>query len=215
MRAQVVARLMDIGVIPVVRVHSDELALRISDALLAGGARTVEITFSVPGAPKVIAALRDKFPDLLVGAGTVLDEAAARAAVDAGAQYVVSPGFSPAVIRAAHRFGIPAMPGVLTPTEAVAALEAGADVLKLFPASTVGPSYLKALRAPLPQAIWCPSGGVDLDNMESWVKAGAHMVGVGSPLLGDAATGGDMGALTERTRRFMEAWARLRPAGGS
>src|SRR5690606_31799538 len=139
----------------------------------------------VPGAPKVIAALRDKFPDLLVGAGTVLDEAAARAAVDAGAQYVVSPGFSPAVIRAAHRFGIPAMPGVLTPTEAVAALEAGADVLKLFPASTVGPSYLKALRAPLPQAIWCPSGGVDLDNMESWVKAGAHMVGVGSPLLGD------------------------------
>src|SRR5690606_25859255 len=119
-RAQVVARLMDIGVIPVVRVHSDELALRISDALLAGGARTVEITFSVPGAPKVIAALRDKFPALLVGAGTVLDEAAARAAVDAGAQYVVSPGFSPAVIRAAHRFGIPAMPGVLTPTEAVA-----------------------------------------------------------------------------------------------
>lgn len=204
------AQLAEIGVIPVIRVDSEELALKISEAILAGGARTVEITFSVPGAPKVISALRHRFSELIVGAGTVLDEPGVRAAIDAGAQYIVSPGLSPGVVHAAHRFGLPVMPGVMTPTEAVQALELGADVLKLFPASALGPGYLKALRAPLPQAVWCPTGGVDLDNLEGWVSSGADMVGVGSPLLRDVATSGDMAALTARTRRFVEEWARLR-----
>lgn len=210
MKTAIMNRLLEVGVIPIVRVDSANMALRIAEALLEGGAGTVEITATVPGAPRVIESLGQRFPELLVGAGTVLDEATARAAIDAGARYVISVGTLPAMIRTAHRYGVPALPGILTPTEAVAALEAGADALKLFPASAVGPAYLKALRAPLPQAVWCPTGGVNLENLGEWVAAGASLVGVGSPLLQDVARTRDFAALAHRTRTWMDEWRRLR-----
>lgn len=209
MRPRIMARLLDVGVIPIVRVDTQDGALRIAEALLEGGMPTVEVTATVPGAPYVIETLRHRFPELLIGAGTILDGASARRAIDAGARYVISVGLVEDMIKTAHRYGAAAIPGVLTPTEAVRAMECGADALKLFPASAVGPSYLKALRAPLPQAVWCPTGGVALDNLVSWAAAGAAMVGVGGPLLQDAAQTGDHKGLTERARTYVKQWRRL------
>ncbi|HLT57574.1 MAG: bifunctional 4-hydroxy-2-oxoglutarate aldolase/2-dehydro-3-deoxy-phosphogluconate aldolase [Limnochordales bacterium] len=209
MKASILNRLLETGVMPVVRVDSADLALRVAEALLEGGAGTVEITATVPGSPRVIEALSQRFPELLVGAGTIWDAASARAAIDAGARYIVSAGLVPEVIATAHRYGVPAMPGVMTPTEAAQALAAGADVLKLFPASLLGPSYLKALRGPLPHALWCPTGGVQLDNLAEWVAAGVSMVGIGSPLLQDVAKTRDFAALAQRMRQWNEAWRGL------
>ncbi|MBE3597493.1 MAG: bifunctional 4-hydroxy-2-oxoglutarate aldolase/2-dehydro-3-deoxy-phosphogluconate aldolase [Limnochordaceae bacterium] len=200
---QILGAIIDIGMIPIIRVGHPETALRVGQALLEGGLRTLEVTFTVPGADRVIESLRREHPDLLVGAGTVLDEATARAAVAAGAHYLVSAGTFEPVIRTAHRYGLPVFPGVMTPTEAVQALELGADVLKLFPASVLGPEYLKALRAPLPQALWCPTGGVSLDNLQAWFEAGATVVGVGGPLLRDVERSGDYAGLRERARTFV------------
>lgn len=210
MKASIMARLLGAGVIPIVRVDSEDTALRVAEALLEGGAGTVEITATVPGANRVIEALNRRFPELLIGAGTILDEATARAAIEAGALYIISVGLIRDVISTAHRYGIPALPGVLTPTEVVSALEAGADALKLFPAAAVGPAYLRALRAPLPQAVWCPTGGVDLASLGEWVAAGASLVGVGSPLLQDVVRTNDFEALVTRTRAWVDAWQRLR-----
>lgn len=209
MKASILNRLLETGVMPVVRVDSADLALRVAEALLEGGAGTVEITATVPGSPRVIEALSQRFPELLVGAGTIWDAASARAAIDVGARYIVSAGLVPEVIATAHRYGVPAMPGVMTPTEAAQALAAGADVLKLFPASLLGPSYLKALRGPLPHALWCPTGGVQLDNLAEWVAAGVSMVGIGSPLLQDVAKTRDFAALAQRMRQWNEAWRGL------
>ncbi|MBO8140766.1 MAG: bifunctional 4-hydroxy-2-oxoglutarate aldolase/2-dehydro-3-deoxy-phosphogluconate aldolase [Firmicutes bacterium] len=206
MKARVLDALFRIGIIPIVRVASEEMAVRISGVLLEAGMGTVEIPFTNPAAPRIIEALRKRYPDAIIGAGTILDEASARAAVNAGAQYMISAGLVGSMIKTAHRYGLPAIPGVMTPTEAVLALEQGADVLKLFPASALGPSYLKALRAPLPQARWCPTGGVDSTNLHEWVNAGADLVGVGSPLLKDVSSTGDFSALAKRARRFVETW---------
>lgn len=210
MRVSILNTLFATGVIPVVRAESTDAAVRVSEALLEGGMSSIEITFTVPGATRVIDTLRQRYPDLLVGAGTILDEATARAAVNAGAHYLVSVGIVRGMIETAHRYGLPAFPGVYTPTEAVQALSLGADVLKLFPASSGGPSHLAALRAPLPQAYWCPTGGIGLDNLADWVKAGADLVGIGSPLLQDAVQTGDMQGLTERARRWVAQWRRLK-----
>lgn len=209
-RATVVQKMIDVGVVPIVRVNSEETALRVSEALLEGGVRTIEVTFTVPGATRVISALRERYPELLVGAGTVCDAATARQAVDAGAQYLLSLGLVPEMVETAHRYGLPAVPGVLTPTEALRGLELGADILKLFPASLGGPGYLKALRAPLPQATWCPTGGVALENLRDWAQAGAAMVGVGGPLLKDVVQTGDYRGLTERAKQFIEGWQAAR-----
>ena len=206
----VLERLSKIGIVPVVRVRQRETALRLVEALLAGGLEAIEITFTVQGAPEVIAAVSQRFPEVLVGAGTVLDEAAARAAVEAGARFVVSPGTVEPVVRAARRAGVAVMPGVLTPTEALRALELGADALKLFPASVVGPGYLKAVRAVLPGVIWCPTGGIDLESLGDWLRAGAAFVGVGSPLLGDVEVTGDYRAVTERARLYVDRLRELR-----
>lgn len=209
MKASILNRLLETGVMPVVRVDSADLALRVAEALLEGGAGTVEITATVPGSPRVIEALSQRFPELLVGAGTIWDAASARAAIDAGARYIVSAGLVPEVIATAHRYGVPAMPGVMTPTEAAQALAAGADVLKLFPAGVVGPAYLKAMRGPLPQALWCPSGGVQVTDLAQWVAAGASLVGAASSLIQDVSQTQDYAALTQRMRHWMEEWQRL------
>ncbi len=203
-------RLAAIGIVPVVRVKRRDTALRLVEALLEGGLEAIEITFTVQGAPDVIAAVSEKFPEVLVGAGTVLNEGAAASAIAAGARFIVSPATVEPVIRAARRAVVPVIPGVLTPTEAVRALELGADALKLFPASTVGPSYLKALRAVLPGVVWCPTGGIELDSLGQWLQAGAAFVGVGSPLLGDVETSGDYAGVTARARAYVNRVRELR-----
>lgn len=205
-RAATVQKMIEVGVVPIVRVNSEEVALRVCEAVLEAGVKTIEVTFTVPRAAQVIETLRDRYPELMVGAGTVHDAAAARQAVDAGAQYILSAGLVPEVISTGHLYGLPVVPGVFTATEAIRALQLGADILKLFPASLGGPKYLKALRAPMPQATWCPTGGVALENLHEWARAGAAMIGVGSPLLQDVAETGDYQGLTRRAKQFLEGW---------
>lgn len=205
-RQAIVQALIEEKIIGIVRVDSEQVALRIAEALLTGGVRAIEVTFTTPGAEKVIETIRTGWPEALVGAGTIRDESIARRAIAAGAQYIVSPGIAPGVVETAHKHDVPAMLGVMTPTEAMRALDIGADVLKLFPATALGPDYLKALRAPLPDALWCPTGGLTLDNYRKWIAAGAAFVGVGGPLLGDVAKTEDYAALVARART----WAALR-----
>lgn len=202
-------RLVQAGVIPVVRVFSPEVALRVADALVEGGAATVEVTFTVPGAPRVMETLRERYPQTLIGAGTVLGGAEAAAAVEAGAQYLVSPGVQEEVVRAARQAGLPAVAGVMTPTEALRALQLGAEVLKVFPASVLGPGWLRAVREVLPGARWCPTGGVSPDNLAEWVRAGATLVGVGAALLQDVEETGDYAALARRTGQFVQHFREL------
>ncbi|HEY8487392.1 MAG TPA: bifunctional 4-hydroxy-2-oxoglutarate aldolase/2-dehydro-3-deoxy-phosphogluconate aldolase [Limnochordales bacterium] len=201
------AQLVAAGVVPVVRLGERELALRVAQALAGGGMQTVEVTFTVPQAEAIIAALRRDYPHLLVGAGTVRDRAEAARALRAGAHYLVSPGLVAEVLDEARRAGVLAIPGVLTPSEALQAVAAGCRLLKLFPASAVGPAYLKALRAVLPDGVaFCPTGGVELEHLPAWAEAGASLVGVGGPLLGDVERTGDLAGLARRAQAFLEAW---------
>src|SRR5881392_1996103 len=158
------------------------------DAMAEGGVRALEVTMTVPRAVDMIRELAPTLPPgFLLGAGTVIDAATARAVIDAGASFVVSPVFRPDVVAACHERDVPAMPGCFTPTEILAAHECGADIIKVFPATALGPQYIKDVRAPLPQLKLMPTGGVTLDNAGDWIRAGAVAVGVGSALLDSAA----------------------------
>jgi 2-dehydro-3-deoxyphosphogluconate aldolase/(4S)-4-hydroxy-2-oxoglutarate aldolase len=183
-RADVVAAIERLGVVAVIRLK-DAGALRGTiDALAAGGVRALEVTMTVPGAVDLIAEMAPRLPDgFLVGAGTVLDAATARRVIDAGAQFVVSPVFSRDVIEECHRSDVAAMPGCFSPTEIFAAWSVGADVVKVFPATALGPAYFKDIRAPLPQLKLMPTGGVSIENAGDWIRAGAVAVGIGSALL--------------------------------
>jgi 2-dehydro-3-deoxyphosphogluconate aldolase/(4S)-4-hydroxy-2-oxoglutarate aldolase len=210
-------RVERLGAVAVVRLHSTEAAIRVADALHAGGVTALEITVTVPDAFAVIAAVARRFGDeVCVGVGTVLDAETARGAIAAGAQYVVSPVFRPAVIEESHRLGVPAMPGAITPTEVLTAHEAGADIVKIFPADTFGPGYLKSMLAPMPFLRLMPTGGVTPDNVGSWLAAGAVAVGLGGALV-DAAlvANGDWGAITERARRVADGVAEARARRGT
>jgi 2-dehydro-3-deoxyphosphogluconate aldolase / (4S)-4-hydroxy-2-oxoglutarate aldolase len=184
-RAEVCRRIEAIGVVPVVRLSSAHSALHAVDALVEGGIAVIEITLTVPDAFSVIRELSARFGDsVLVGAGTVLSPTDAERAVREGAQFIVSPALDAEVIRAAHELDVPAMPGVLTPTEIVAALRAGADWVKIFPCSAVGGArYLRALRGPFPDLKMLPTGGVNLATAAEYIAAGAAAVGIGSELL--------------------------------
>lgn len=168
------------------RLDPDRLA-RIADGLLGGGVRAFEVTLDSAGAVEAIATLAERFAasDLVVGAGTVLDPEAARAAVAAGARFIVSPHTDPAIVGAASELGVPAFPGALTPTEVVTAWRAGASAVKVFPVSAVGPSFVRELRGPLRGVPLIPTGGVTLENAPALIAAGAVAVGVGSWLIGD------------------------------
>jgi 2-dehydro-3-deoxyphosphogluconate aldolase/(4S)-4-hydroxy-2-oxoglutarate aldolase len=205
-------RVQRLGAVAVVRLQSAESAIRVADALHAGGVTALEITVTVPDAFSVIAAVTRRFGDeVCVGVGTVLDALTVERAVDAGAQYVVSPVFRPEVIAAAHRRGVPAMPGAITPTEMLAAHDAGADVVKLFPADIFGPGYIKSVLAPMPFLRLMPTGGVTPDNVGSWLKAGAVAVGLGGALVDPALVAkGDWDAITARARRVTEGVAAAR-----
>lgn len=204
----VFGRIKEIGLIPVVRATSPEEALVAVEAIRAGGIPILEITLTVPGAVGVIRALAEKLgDDAIIGAGTVLDAESARQCIDAGARFVVSPSLDIPTIDACKKLGIPVFPGALTPTEVVTAWKAGADAVKIFPANAMGgPSYLKSLKAPLPQVAMIPTGGVSLANVADFIAAGAVAVGIGADLVDLAALKrGDSAAVTEKAKQYMAA----------
>jgi 2-dehydro-3-deoxyphosphogluconate aldolase / (4S)-4-hydroxy-2-oxoglutarate aldolase len=204
-KLDILRRITEAGLVAVVRAESADQALRVSDAVLAGGCPAVEVTFTVPGAHRVIEALAERYKpsELILGAGTVLDPETARVAILSGATYVVSPALNVETVRLCNRYQVPVMPGVMTIRDVIEAMEAGADIVKLFPGEAFGPALIKAIKGPLPQAPLMPTGGVDVSNVAEWIKAGAVAVGAGSSLTGGARSG-DYDAVTRTAREFIE-----------
>jgi 2-dehydro-3-deoxyphosphogluconate aldolase/(4S)-4-hydroxy-2-oxoglutarate aldolase len=201
------------GIVAVIRIKEPEKLRAVVDAIAEGGIRALEVTMTVPGAVDLIRELAPTLPaDFVFGAGTVLDADTVNRVVDAGAQFVVSPVFRRNVIQACHDRGVPAMPGCFSPTEILDAWEAGADVVKVFPATALGPGFFKDVRGPLPQVKMMPTGGVTLDNAGDWIRAGAVAVGVGTALLdAKAIAAGDYRTLRANAERIV---ANVRAAKG-
>lgn len=193
------------GVVAVIRLHEPDRLRAVVDALARGGVRVLEVTMTVPRAIELIAEIAPTLPNgFLLGAGTVLDAETTDRVVDAGAQFIVSPVFRRSVIAAAHRHAVPVMPGCMTPTEILDAWDAGADVVKVFPATVLGPGFFKDLRGPLPHLKLMPTGGVTLDNAGDWITAGAVAVGVGTALLdASAIADGRYDVLEANARRIV------------
>lgn len=205
-KLETLSRIKSCGLVAVVRAKDETEAERITEACIEGGVAAIELTFTVPKAHRLIEHMADKYAmngDIIIGAGTVLDSETARIAVLSGAQYVVSPHLDESILRLCARYRIACMPGVFTPTEAVRALELGADILKIFPGDIATPKFIKALHGPLPQAQMMPSGGVSLENAADWIAAGAVALGAGGSLTGSAKDG-DFAAITEKAKRFIE-----------
>jgi 2-dehydro-3-deoxyphosphogluconate aldolase/(4S)-4-hydroxy-2-oxoglutarate aldolase len=218
-KQRILQEIRDCGVVAVVRVDSQDEALGATRALLKGGVRCIEITFTVPDAAGVIASvaaedrkgnLEGPYGPLVLGAGTVTSAAQAHAAFEAGARYFVSPCVVPEVIETAKSLGAAMLPGALTPTEVFNAFQMGGDIIKVFPATRMGPSYIKDLRAPLPHIPLLPTGGVEAGNAAEWIKAGAVALGVGGKLVDRAAI--KAGNWDEITRRAQELIAAVRAA---
>lgn len=190
-KLETLSRIEAVGVVAVVRAETIDMAEKISKACIEGGISAIEVTFTIADADKVIRSLKEKFSskELIVGAGTVLDSETARTAILAGAEYIVSPGFDLETAKLCNRYQIPYMAGCMTITEIIRALEAGTDIIKLFPGSAFGPSMIKDIKAPLPQVPIMPTGGVSLDNVDQWIKNGCIAVGVGGSLIAGAQTG--------------------------
>jgi 2-dehydro-3-deoxyphosphogluconate aldolase / (4S)-4-hydroxy-2-oxoglutarate aldolase len=193
------------GVVAVIRMKDPKKVQAVVDAIAEGGVRAIEVTMTVPGAIDLIATLAPRMPaGFLFGAGTVVDAATAKQVIDVGAQFIVSPVFRASLIAACHERGVPVTPGCFTPTEILDAWDAGADIVKVFPATALGPGYIKDVRAPLPQVKLMPTGGVTVDNAGEWIKAGAVAVGVGSALLDTKAIdAGDYGVLRAKAERIV------------
>ena len=205
-KEQIIAKLREIGLVPVLRAESEEQALGIASAIAAGGVTVLEITMTVPGAIRVMSRLTKERPDILIGAGTVLDPETARMCMLEGAQFVVSPALNLKTIEMCHRYSIPVLPGALTPTEVVTAWQAGADVIKVFPASALGGAkYLKSLKAPLPQVEMIPTGGVSLATAKEFLEAGSFALGVGADLVDTKAMAeGKPEKITESAKKYLE-----------
>lgn len=205
-KATVLKQLQELGLVPVLRASSVDAALKLAEAIAAGGVTALEITMTVPGAIRVMRELSEKRPDILIGAGTVLDPETARACILEGAKFVVSPALNLKTIEMCHRYSVAVLPGALTPTEVVTAWEAGADVVKIFPASAMGGAkYLTALKGPLPQVDMIPTGGVSLATAEEFLKAGAFALGVGSDLVDTKAMAEGRGeVITETAKKYLE-----------
>ena len=204
-RAEVVARIERERIVAVIRLEQADKLRAVIDALGAGGVRVFEVTMTVPRAIELIGQLaRELTEDALIGAGTVLDKGTACDSIRAGAKFVVGPVFRRDVIEACHSRGVAAIPGCFTPTEIVDAWDAGADIVKVFPSTSLGPAFIKDVRAPLPQVKLMPTGGVSIDNAADWLRAGAVAVGVGSALV-DAAVvrAGDFADITRRAERLV------------
>lgn len=205
-KAAVLRVLREIGLVPVLRAQSVEQAMALADAIAAGGVTVLEVTMTVPGAIQVMRRLAEQRPDILIGAGTVLDAETARMCILEGAQFVVSPALNVATIELCHRYSVAVLPGALTPTEIVTAWQAGADVVKVFPASAMGgPKYLTSLKGPLPHIEMIPTGGVMLGTAAEFLEAGAFALGVGSDLVAaKMIADGRPEAITEIARKYLE-----------
>ena len=206
-RSDTVGRVEMCGVVAVIRLQDSSKLRAVIDALAAGGVKALEVTMTVPRAIELIGEIAPTLPpDFVIGAGTVVDPDTAHAAILAGARFIVGPVLRPAVIDVCHRYDVAVMPGCFSPTEILTAWEAGADVVKVFPATALGPSYFKDIRGPLPQLKLMPTGGVSLENAGDWIRAGAVAIGVGTALV-DAkmVAAGDFAAISDRAARFVEA----------
>ncbi len=207
-KQQIVSSILEIGIIPIIRVNSEEAAIKSIEAVYEGGIRSAEITMTTPGAIRALEKLADAFGDkMILGAGTVLDPETARATILAGARFLVTPALKVATIEMARRYSTVICPGALTPTEILTAWEAGADFVKVFPCSNMGGAkYIKAVKAPLPHVEMIPTGGVNLDTIADFLKAGASAVAVGSELIdNETIKAGKYEVFTERAKLFLAA----------
>lgn len=206
MREQILQEILESGVVAIIRMSDSDRLRRVVEAVREGGVTAIEITMTTPGALDVIEEVaRTMGDDVQIGVGSVLDAATARRAIDVGARYVVSPIFKPEIVAECHRQGVPAMPGAFTPTEIQLATEAGADVIKVFPADIVGMPFFKAVLAPMPHLKLMPTGGVTVENAGDWIRAGAVAVGVGSALLDKRAIDeGNFEVLTRNARSLRQ-----------
>ncbi|APC39773.1 MULTISPECIES: bifunctional 4-hydroxy-2-oxoglutarate aldolase/2-dehydro-3-deoxy-phosphogluconate aldolase [Clostridium] len=211
-RIKIVQKLTEYGIVAVIRANSKEEGVKIVDAVTKGGINAIEVTMTVPGAIDVIKELTEIYKDnaeVLIGAGTVLDPETARACILAGAKYIVSPSLNPETIKLCNRYRVAVMPGIMTVKEAIEALELGVEIVKVFPGNVFGPQIISSLKGPLPQANFMPTGGVSLDNVKDWIKAGAVAVGTGGDLTRGAKTG-DYKLVTETAVKFVEAVKKAR-----
>ncbi|ATW87678.1 2-dehydro-3-deoxyphosphogluconate aldolase/(4S)-4-hydroxy-2-oxoglutarate aldolase [Halohasta litchfieldiae] len=211
-KAETYGQLVDSGVVAVLRGADPDTLIDITDALLKGGVTGIELTADTPGIGDMLSDLTGSFGDeIVVGTGTVLDSETARTVMLAGAEFVVSPSLHENVITTCNRYGTLVAPGVMTPTEAIRGYEAGADLVKVFPASSLGPGHLSAIKGPYSQIPLMPTGGVDLDNAADYIEAGAECVGVGGALVDyEAAERGEFETITERAREFTSVVAAAR-----
>jgi 2-dehydro-3-deoxyphosphogluconate aldolase / (4S)-4-hydroxy-2-oxoglutarate aldolase len=205
LKVRILTRIVDSGLVAVIRSESPDQAMRIAGACAEGGVAALEITFTVPGAARVIAELAKRYEpeEIAIGAGTVLDPETARVAILEGAQFVVSPALNVETARMANRYQVPYMPGAGSIREIVEAMECGADIIKVFPGEMLGPAFVKAVQGPLPQASLMPTGGVSLENAHAWIEAGSVALGVGGHLTAGAKTS-DYASITAIARRFIE-----------
>jgi len=209
---ETVLKLSQQGIIAVVRGKTMEDGVKIADACIAGGVKAIELAFTTPHAPEAITTLVNKYADdadVIIGAGTVLDTTSARLAILAGAQFIVAPAFDKDVVEMCNLYRVVSCPGVMDPTGVVAALKAGADIVKIFPGDIVGTKMIKDIHGPLPQAPLMPSGGVSVENTADWLHAGAVAVSAGSSLSGPAKKG-DYAGVTENAKAFVKAVAAAR-----
>lgn len=211
-KEQVIAKITNAGIVAVIRAENSEQAKKIADACIEGGVAAIEMTFTVPGAHRVIEELANTYTngEIILGAGTVMDPETARIAILSGAQYVVSPHLNPETVKLCNRYRIACMPGAMSIKEVVEAMEAGADIIKVFPGDAFGPNIIKAIRGPIPYAKLMPTGGVNIDNVAKWIQAGAVAVGAGSSLIAGAKTG-NYEKITELGKEFVK---RIKEARG-
>lgn len=216
-KEKALALIREVGLVPIVRARSPEDAFRAAEAIVSGGIAIAEITMTVPNALRVMERVAERFGDkVLLGGGTILDPESCRAALLAGAEFIVTPSLDVRVIEVARRYSKPCLPGALTPTEVVAAWQAGADLVKIFPCGPVGgPKYIKALKGPFPQIDFVPTGGVNLETTPEFIKAGAAAVAVGGELVdGKALQEGKLDVITANARQFLDAVRSARMAMG-
>lgn len=204
-KLDVINKVLQSGIVAIVRTDNAEKAKKIVEAISAGGIKVIEVTMSVPGAIEVIRELSGYCAQtgITLGVGSVLDPETARSAILAGAEYVVGPCLNPDVVKLCNRYQVPSMPGAMSVREVVEALEAGADIVKVFPGELLGPQFIKAVHGPIPQAPLMPTGGVTADNVKDWLAAGAVALGVGGSLTAGAKTG-DYAAVTAAAKLFVE-----------
>lgn len=213
-KIQLVQKIVDCGVVAVLRGDSSDQVVQMAEQAIAGGIKVIEITLTVPGALRAIESLsriyswnaehEDRFA--IIGAGTVLEPHSARAAIMAGAEFVVSPSLNPETIRLCNLYRVPILPGVMTLAEVQQALEWGVDIVKLFPGSVYEPSIIKTMKGPMPQANFMPTGGVSVANLGEWIRGGAVAVGIGSDLTAEATQSGDMKRVRSKAEQYMKAY---------